>query len=311
MGVLYFLAGLRNSVLTAFFSVLTYLGSEMTAVAVPMIVYWCFSKRRAYFLTANVALGSAVCQGLKFLCKVPRPFVRDPKFEIVESARADAGGYSFPSGHTESAASLFGSLALILRNRGARIVCVAFIVLVGFARMYLGVHYPTDVLGGLLIGLALMAALYPAYKASEKNPKVFPVLFGAAAACSLIGALLIEFGSRGAEEDPANWAEAVKNLNLLAGCMAAFSISIPVERKYIRFQTKAVWWVQVLKAGLGLSLAMGLRLGLKPLFAALLGDLGIASFLRYFLMTLFCLLVWPMAFPILNRLGRRRGEGAA
>ncbi len=308
MDVLYGLAGIRFPFADTLLLALTYLGSEIAAIAVLFILYWCVNKRTAYYVFANVMFGTVLNQGIKFFCRVPRPFVRDPEFRIVETARKDAGGYSFPSGHTNNATALFGSLAVLYRKKAVRVTCILAVILVGFSRMYLGVHYPTDVLGGLVCGLILLAALYPVYKMSEEKPQVWPVLFGIGAGISLVLALVIEYVPWGEDVDPQNLAEAIKSVNLCFGCLLAMAICEPLERKKIRFETKAVWWAQVLKVALGIGIAMALRAGLKPVLSALFGSRGIGDAIRYFIITMAAMAGWPLTFRWFSRLGNNAGK---
>ncbi|MBP3369649.1 MAG: phosphatase PAP2 family protein, partial [Clostridia bacterium] len=111
MSFLYFLEGLRNSVFDAIFSVITLCGEETVFMAVGMIVFWCFCKYQGYYLLSVGFIGTLLNQFLKIICRVPRPWVKDPSFTIVESAREAASGYSFPSGHTQTSVGLFGGLA--------------------------------------------------------------------------------------------------------------------------------------------------------------------------------------------------------
>lgn len=303
LNTLYALASIRVPFLDTVFSLLTHLGSSVTAVAVPFIIFWCISKRHGYFVFANILFGTAVNQAAKFVCRVPRPFVRDPEFAIVENARADATGYSFPSGHTSTVTALFGSLAMIWKNTAARIACILIIVLVGFSRMYLGVHYPTDVLGGLVCGLVLLILLRYVFRKSRENPKLLPLLFGIGAAVTLAAALVIEFVPW-QDADPSNWRSAVRNLNLIFGCMLAVAVCEPIERRHIQFDTRAVWWAQLLKIVLGLAVILGLRTVISPVISAVFGDMGIGSAILYFLMTSCAICVWPLTFRWFSRLGR-------
>jgi undecaprenyl-diphosphatase len=74
-------------------------------------VFWCFDKKHGYFLITIGFLGTVINQFLKVLFRIPRPWVKDPNFTIVESAKEAATGYSFPSGHTQSAVGSFGAVA--------------------------------------------------------------------------------------------------------------------------------------------------------------------------------------------------------
>lgn len=78
----------------------------------------------------------------------------DPDFQIVEAARADATGYSFPSGHTQNIVGTTASIFASRKETWVRIVCIVLMVLVPFSRMYLGVHTPLDV------GVAFLTAAW-------------------------------------------------------------------------------------------------------------------------------------------------------
>ena len=92
--------------------------------------FWCVSKEEGYYLLFVGFFGTVLNQFLKLLCRIPRPWVLDPNFTIVESARAAATGYSFPSGHTQNAVGTFGAMALRTERKWVRGVCIALIVLV-------------------------------------------------------------------------------------------------------------------------------------------------------------------------------------
>ena len=297
MNILYALESIRFPALSALMAAVTHLGSETAFIVIAVVVFWCFDKTNGYYLMATGMLGTAINQFVKILCLVPRPWVRDPAFTIVESARADATGYSFPSGHTQSAFSIIGGIARFTKRKAVRIVCIVLVALVAFSRMYLGVHYPTDVGFGLVCGAALVFGLYPVFEKSAEKPQLPVIVFGVTAALSLAAALFVEFRAWPEDIDTANLAEAVKVLNMMFGCSLALAVSIPIERKRIGFETAAPWWAQILKVVLGLACVMALRAGLKPLLTAIFGTFGIASAIRYGLIILFAVLVWPLTFP--------------
>ena len=103
MGLLYALESIRTPVLDKIMSVITLLGGELFFMVIAVAVFWCVSKREGYYLMIVGFFGTVINQFLKILCCVPRPWVKDPGFTIVESARAEATGYSFPSGRTQNA----------------------------------------------------------------------------------------------------------------------------------------------------------------------------------------------------------------
>ena len=145
MELLYWFESIRNPALDTFMGLVTRLGEETFFMVAALFVFWCVDKRRGYYLLAVGFTGTLINQFLKIVCRVPRPWVRDPDFTIVEAAREGAAGYSFPSGHTQSAVGVFGGVARFTRRWWLRGVCVVLLLLVSVSRMYLGVHTPADV----------------------------------------------------------------------------------------------------------------------------------------------------------------------
>ena len=90
MGFLRLLAAGRTAVLDGFFSGLTYFGSELAFMAAALLMFWCIDKRQGYYVFLVGAFGTICNQFLKLAFRIPRPWVLDPEFQIVEAARADA-----------------------------------------------------------------------------------------------------------------------------------------------------------------------------------------------------------------------------
>lgn len=297
MSFLYFLEGLRTPFLDGFFSLMTHLGEETVFLAVAIVVFWCFSKYAGYYLLTTGFFGTLINQCLKLICRIPRPWVRDPDFTIVESARAEATGYSFPSGHTQNVTTALGCPARFARNAILRVICIVLIALTALSRMYLGVHTPADVLVSLGVGIVLVLAFYPAFRNAEKNPRPMYFVMAALAVCSVAFVLFAELNGWPADMDPSNLASGVKNAYLLLGVSVAMLIAAPVERACIGFNTKAPFWAQVLKVVLGLVIVLALKAGLKAPLSALFHGHQAATAVRYFILVIFAALVWPLTFP--------------
>ena len=296
MEVLYWLEGLRTPVLDQFFSLVTHLGSETVFLAVAIIVFWCVSKSGGYYLLTVGFFGTAINQFLKLVCRVPRPWVRDPNFTIVESAREAAGGYSFPSGHTQNAMSVLGCPARFTKKTWLRAVCVVLILLVGLSRMYLGVHTPADVGVSLVIGCVLVFGVYPVFRKSGDNPALMTGILAVLVAVAVAFVLFVELNVWSADVDGHNLASGTKNAYLLLGCAVGVLLSSVVERKYVHFDTRGAWWVQVVKTAVGLALVLGLKAGLKPVLNLVFNGHQVATAVRYFLLVVFAVCVWPLTF---------------
>jgi len=297
MQFLYFLESIRSPFLDGFFSLITRLGEETVFLAAAIIVFWCFSKHKGYYLLTVGFFGTVINQFLKLICRVPRPWVRDPNFTVVESAVEEATGYSFPSGHTQNAVSVFGSLARSWKSIALRVICIVLIVLTALSRMYLGVHTPADVLVSIAITALLVLILYPVFRKGENEPKFLYLTFGILFLLSLAVALFFEFNRWPADIAEHNLLSGQKNAYTMLGCSAALLLSFHVERKRIGFDTKAPLWAQIVKTVIGLVIVVALKAGLKPIFNLICGGHLAANALRYFCLVVFAALVWPLTFP--------------
>lgn len=302
MEFLYLLEKIRMPGLNEFMLGITYLGDEIAFLAVALIVFWCVDKRRGYFLMSVGFVGTVTSQFMKLACRVPRPWVRDPNFTILEAAREGAGGYSFPSGHSQSAVGTFGSIAYTARNRWARWLCIAAAVLVPFSRMYIGVHTPADVIVGSALSLVLIFALHPVVFREDGRGMQWLII--GMVILSLAYLLYVQLAPFPADIDPVNLSSGRENACTLFGCTLAVAIVYPADRKWLDFQTGAVWWAQILKVVLGLAVVLLVKEGTKAPLEALLPDLA-ARAVRYFLVVLTAGLLWPMTFRFFGKLGRK------
>ena len=310
MSFLYLLEGIRNPVLDFVFSIVTLFGEETVFMAVGMIVFWCVNKQKGYYLLSVGFVGTVINQFLKILFRVPRPWVKDPSFTIVESAREAASGYSFPSGHTQTSVGLFGGLALKFKNRAVCIASIALCVLVPLSRMYLGVHTPADVGVSIVIALVLIFALAPLFEKAEKSPKVMYALLLSLTGIMLAYLLFISFWSFPEEvfhvDNVHNLISAVKNAYTLTGCMLGFLVVYTVDLKWLKFDTKAVWWVQLIKIAGGLVLVLAVKELLRAPLAAILPENTWARMIRYFLMVVTAGTLWPITFKYFAKLGGKK-----
>ncbi|MEI7965096.1 MAG: phosphatase PAP2 family protein [Chitinophagaceae bacterium] len=105
-------------------------------------------KKDALYMTGAFVLSSVITQATKRIVKRERPF---DKYSFIVK-RSSGGGYSFPSGHTSAAFTTATSLSLLFPKWYVVVPAFLWAGSVGYARMYQGVHYPSDVLAGALVG---------------------------------------------------------------------------------------------------------------------------------------------------------------
>lgn len=300
MEFLYLLEKIRVPGLNEFMLLVTQLGEETAFLVAAMVVFWCVDKRRGYFLMSVGFMGTMLNQFLKLMFRIPRPWVLDENFSILEQAREAAAGYSFPSGHAQSAMGTFGAFAVTEKRKWVANVCWVVAGLVAFSRMYIGVHTPYDVLASVAIALALIFLLRPVARGADMKPAIIAMLVMA------MGLLAyVELYPFPAEVDEHNLQSGMKNAYTMAGCMIGVALVYVGERKLVNFDTKAVWWAQILKAVLGLGLVLLVKEGLRmPLELVL--PVYPARAVRYFLIVVMAGLVWPMTFRWFAKLGAKK-----
>ena len=304
MDFLRLLEGMRTPVISAFMSLVTYCGDEIFFMILALVAFWCINKRGGYYIFLVGFLGTVGNQFLKLLFRIPRPWVLDPDFTIVESARAAATGYSFPSGHTQNIVGTMSCVVLMTKQKKIRIAAIVLMILVPFSRMYLGCHTPLDVGVSFLLAIMLAFALRPLMVKSEEKPRLLWGILLLSLTVILLYWVFITFYSFPADIDAENLYSGTKNAYTLLGCTIGFMAAKALDDRFIHFQVKAVWWAQILKIVLGLALSVGIRAGLKVPLQALMPEFP-ATAIRYFLMVLFAGAIWPLTFPWFAKLGKK------
>lgn len=308
MDFLLFLQEGRNPLCDALFSVITLLGEETFFILIGLMFFWCINKKEGYYLLTVGLFGTVLNQFLKLLFRIPRPWVRDTSLIPVEGSVEAATGYSFPSGHTQSAVGIFGGIARWNKGVLVRILCVIACLLVGFSRMYLGVHTPADVLVSACIALVLVFGLYPLMAKAVDSPKTMRWLMACILALTVGYLLFVHFYAFPADVDQNNLQHGIENAYKMMACLAALWLAYEVDHRWSHFDTKAVWWVQVLKLSLGLIPILAIKAGLKAPLNALIGNEYVADAIRYFLLTAFAGCVWPFTFAWFAKLGKKKAQ---
>ena len=310
MSFLYLLEEIRTPILDLFFSVITLCGEETVFMAVGMIIFWCLDKHQGYYLLCVGFLGTVLNQFLKMLFRIPRPWVKDPSFTIVESAKEAATGYSFPSGHTQTSVGLFGGIARWNHKTTLRIVMTVLCILVPLSRMYLGVHTPADV--GVSLGLALLLIFvaYPIFQKAMTSPKLmYGILVSLTAAMLAYLCFICRYRFPDVvylEENLHNLQSAQKNGFTLMGCILGILVVYTVDLKWTKFETKAVWWAQIIKSVVGIGLVIAAKELLRFPLNAILDEDSWARLIRYFLIVIVGGVLWPMTFRYFSKLGKQQ-----
>ena len=307
MEFLRFLESIRTPVGDALMSFITLFGEETLFIVLALVFFWCVDKKRGYYLLFTCFTGTICIQFLKMTFRIPRPWVLDPNFTIVESAREAATGYSFPSGHTQCAAGLWGGIARSAKKRAVQIGGVVLLLLVGLSRMYLGVHTPLDVLVSLGIAAVVILGLYWVVYLGFDKPKRIYIAGGVLLLAAIANLLFVTLYRFPADVDPANLASGQKSAWQMLALAIGLCIIYPLDRHWLKFETKAVWWAQILKLAIGVGLVLAVRVGLKAPLNNLFG-VNLGAGVRYFLIVVVAGILWPLTFQFWSKLGQKKVE---
>lgn len=157
-------------VIDKFFLSITIFGEFWLPTLVCAIVYWCIDFRAGVYLFSLESFNIFLAHLFKMMACVYRPWVLDSRMHPSELAVPFAKGYSFPSGHSAMSSSVLGGVAYLVRKN--KLLCsllIGLVLLIGFSRMWLGVHTPQDVVCGLTIGLILIFAVNKMINWAEEN----------------------------------------------------------------------------------------------------------------------------------------------
>ena len=302
MAFLYLLEKIRVPGLNEFMLLITRLGEETAFLVAALILFWCVDKRSGYFAMAVGFIGTITNQFMKLAFRVPRPWVIDPNFTILEQAREAAAGYSFPSGHTQNAVGTFGVIACISSRKWLKAAAITIAVLVPLSRMYIGVHTPLDVGVAAVLAVALVLLLKPVVYGDNKRN--MPILIAVMIVMAIAFLCYVEFWPFPADMDAHNLASGYKNAYTLLGTLLGLLIVYIVDIKWLHFNTKAVWWAQILKVALGLCIVLAVKSGLKTPINFLFGEF-VGRAVRYCLIVVIAGAVWPITFRYFGKLGSK------
>ena len=230
----------RTPILDDFFRGITMLGGTAHMFIVPFVI-WSLSYRFGSRLLITLLLSTFVNFALKDLWSQPRPFDLDSRIGPDREI-----GYGIPSGHAQHTMVEWGLIAHWIANPWFTALAVTLIVFIGFSRVYLGVHFPTDVLAGwALAGLILLLHIrYAERVATRLATLALGVQIAAVAAVSLLFVLVYAL----ALDD--------RFLIAVAGLFFGAGSGIALCRRYLVAPEGGAWWQRLLRYVLGIAVLL-------------------------------------------------------
>ena len=279
---------------TTLASFLSEFGEELVCVAVLGFLYWCYDKRFGRFVGLNILVGAVLNPMIKNIFLRRRPYFDTPEIKCLKPIKKDADiyniaaqEYSFPSGHSTNAVTVYGSAALYKRkNKTLTVIAVVLSLLIGVSRFCLGVHYPTDVICGWLLGLAIILFV-PWLQKKLNNDRLF---YGILLLLGLPGFFYC------------------KSHDFFSGygMLLGFVLAVDFEQKYVNFSNTRSALRSVLRVVGGIAVFFGLSAVTKMPFSTDFLNSGEMSALlirmvRYTLVVFVVIGVYPMLFKYTNK----------
>lgn len=259
------------------FTLFSLMGEESFFLLLLPALYWCVDRR----IGARVTLLFLLSTYLNFIAKTlvdqPRPFEYDPR--VRQLGQAPGGG--LPSGHAQNAVVVWGYLATQFRRAWLWWAAGLLIIFISLSRIYLGLHFPTDLLGGHLLGAALLL-LY-----LRLEPSVESWLKGQGLVWQLGLPLFVPIGLA--------FLFPTEEGATTTAVMLGMSLGLALERRWLGFESGGVGWQRVLRFLLGAGVMVGLWLGLRLAFTGL-EPAFLFRFSRYALMGLWGAFGAPWVF---------------
>jgi undecaprenyl-diphosphatase len=279
-------------------------GEQLLLVAIMGFLYWGLNKEFGKYLGLNVLVANVWVPMIKNVVLRLRPyFVEGYNVKILRlvDSGADpydiaAQGYSFPSGHSANAATLYGALAAHEKKRKILwVLAIVLPLLVGFSRIFVGAHFPTDVICGWILGV-IIVALIPWLRNKIKSRAAFY-------------ALLLLLTVPGFFYCTSN--DYFSSLGMLLG----FMLAEPFEEKFVNFENTSNLVRCVLRTIGGAAIYFGLNEVLKMPFSSEVlnaGDLTayLIRTLRYTVVIFVDIGVYPLLFKVSDKLWKKKPEKA-
>lgn len=306
---LLFLQSLREAtggIFNDFFLNATIFGDFLPTIVILCIIYWCLDKKLGEYLVISYGATNLLTSFAKIAATIYRPWILDSRIQPVKEAMEGAKGYSFPSGHTSNATTVFGGS--ILKGNFSKIFNTVFIIclaIIAFSRLYLGVHSILDVSFAIISSLVILVIFRKLFDKLEEMPNLDVVISAVGVILAILALAYCMTKSFPMDYDAAGKliVDPVRtNMGFFSntGLITAIFLSWPLERRFIRFSSDGKTETKIIRLVVGI---IGLGI-VKFVIAPLLGSGQLELFLKDFLLGLYVVLIYPAVIRFAQKSGR-------
>ncbi|MBC8506666.1 MAG: phosphatase PAP2 family protein [Anaerolineales bacterium] len=269
----------------------TFLGFEEFYLAIMPAIYWCFDTIMGARLAIMLVVTTGVNAVLKVMFRSPRPYWVSDKVTAMSSETS----FGIPSGHGQNAVSLWGTWAYSAKRRWAWIVAIVVAFMIGFSRLYLGMHFPIDVLAGWTVGIILL------WSFARLEAPLVKWIKGQSVVGQLTTFVLITLGillignlaiwAISGWQLPIEWIQTATKagtppepfsrdgITTAAAIFFGLTSGLVLIKQRGGFDPKGVWWKRIVRYLLGMVVTVGIWAGLKAIFPT--GEEFVPQVFRY------------------------------
>lgn len=271
LDIIRMIQSIHNEFFDTLFQYITMLGESSIILMIILCLYWGYNKKLGEYVAYSYFTSCLMNNWIKNIFKADRPIGK----EGIRSLRTQtATGYSFPSGHTQGAASSYFAIATFKNKQWFKWGSLLLIILVGISRLYLGVHYPRDVIAGLILGVLIASITYNVYQKVENKQLLYLTTL-----LIFIPGILISS------------VDFSKSL----GAFIGFALGTAVEKKYDGFNQESQKSVKLIRCVFGIIIVLLVKNGLN----FVLGNFSYNKFIIYSLLSFIGFGLYPVALKTL------------
>lgn len=216
LDILMYLQSIRNELLTGIFTFFTICTEVPVITVLTGVIYWCINKKAGQRTIFALCGSLNINAGVKNYVKMPRPIGTDG----LQSLRIEtATGYSFPSGHTQTSTTFWTSMMYLFRKSWIYIIGILMIIGAGISRLYLGVHWPMDVIVAWGFGIVLSVIFIKLFDYIDDSKNYY-----------ILVVLMLIFGV-------CTYFIGGEDLYKMFGLYTGFALGYMVEDTFINFST--------------------------------------------------------------------------